>query len=165
MDIPTHPSTKTERRVDKLTAFNSPKFPTTAKCADKLALLLPAATPHKLLKQLLAPNTTTRRVFGNTGLKQSSTIAASLKISAKRRYILHSGSREVPRREAKRIVAMRPMDSWRTERRSAEVGVAVEEPTPSPSRTAREERREAIEEEKAWSESLAMGQFHLRMLI
>lgn len=70
--------------------------------------------------------------LGKAGDKQSSTMAVSLKTSAASRYILHSGSRAVPRRCAKRIVAMRPVDSWSTERRSAEVGEAVESPTPTP---------------------------------
>jgi hypothetical protein len=70
--------------------------------------------------------------LGKAGDKQSRIIAVSLKTSAAKRNILHSGSRAVPRRCAKRIVAMRPVDSWSTERRSAEVGEAVESPTPTP---------------------------------
>ena len=73
----------------------------------------------------------------------------SLKMSARSRYILHSGSREVPRRCANAIVARRPRDSWRMERSSAEVGDAVESPTPMPERTAREARSPAIDEENA----------------
>jgi hypothetical protein len=59
-------------------------------------------------------------------------MALSLKISAANLYILHSGSRDVPSLCAKRIVAMRPADSWRMESRSAEVGEAVASPTPTP---------------------------------
>ena len=59
-------------------------------------------------------------------------MAQSFITSADRRYILHSGSRAVPSRCAKNIVASRPVESWRTERRSAAVGVAVESPTPTP---------------------------------
>jgi hypothetical protein len=93
-------------------------------------------------------------------------MAASLKMSAAKRQRLHSGSRERPRRDAKRIVPMRPMESWRTERRRAVVGEAVASPTPTPvrwliglgigrgwegvpSRTARDARRPAIELENA----------------
>lgn len=63
---------------------------------------------------------------------QSKIIAASLKISAIRRYFLHSGSRALPSRWAKRIVAIRPADSWRTFRITAPVAEAVESPTPRP---------------------------------
>jgi hypothetical protein len=59
-------------------------------------------------------------------------MAVSLKMSAERRYILHSGSKAVPSRCAKRMVAMRPVDSWRTVSRSAVVGEAVLSPTPTP---------------------------------
>jgi hypothetical protein len=45
------------------------------------------------------------------------------------------------------------MDSWRMERRRAVVGVARESPTPTEESTAREERRLAMLEEKAWRES------------
>ncbi|RYN29300.1 hypothetical protein AA0114_g9754 [Alternaria tenuissima] len=44
---------------------------------------------------------------------------------------------------------MRPVDSWSTERRSAEVGEAVESPTPTPSNTALDANSPAIEEENA----------------
>ena len=59
-------------------------------------------------------------------------MAASLKMSAASRYILHSGSRDVPSLCAKRIVAIRPMLSCKTERRRAAVGEAWESPTPIP---------------------------------
>lgn len=59
-------------------------------------------------------------------------MAESLKMSAARRYILHSGSSDVPRRWAKRMVAMRPILSWRTESMSAAVGEAWLSPTPIP---------------------------------
>ena len=94
-----------------LTAFSSPKFPHLAKCALKLAFALPAATPHKALKMLDALNNSTLGLRGRTGDKQSRSIAASLKMSAASRYILHSGSRAVPSLCAKRIVAIRPADS------------------------------------------------------
>jgi hypothetical protein len=55
-----------------------------------------------------------------------------LNTSADSLYILHSGSRDVPSLCANRIVAIRPMLSWRTERRSAAVGEAWESPTPIP---------------------------------
>jgi hypothetical protein len=87
-------------------------------------LELPAATPHRLLSTLERLNNTTLVDLGNAGDKQSKSIAASLKISAASRYILHSGSREVPSLWAKRMVAIRPMLSWRTERRRAAVGEA-----------------------------------------
>jgi hypothetical protein len=50
-------------------------------------------------------------------------------------------------------VATRPQDCSRIERVRARAGEAVESPTPTLERTAREERREAIEEVKAWRES------------
>lgn len=52
------------------------------------------------------------------------------------------------------MVAIRPMDSCRTESSRAEVGEEEASPTPRPSRTAREESMPAIDEEKACSESL-----------
>ena len=69
---------------------------------------------------------------GTIGEKQSSNIARSLKISAAKRYILHSGSRAVPTRWAKRIVAIRPDVSCKMCRRRAEVGEALALPTPTP---------------------------------
>lgn len=121
-----------EEGVIKLTALTSPKFPAVAKCALKLAFELPAQTPHSDLRQLAKLKTATRSGLGNPGLKQSRIMPESFKISAVRRYILHSGSSAVPKRSAKAIVAMRPTDSWRTERSSAAVGVAFESPTPTP---------------------------------
>jgi len=95
-------------------------------------------------------------------------MAASLNMSAASRYILHSGSSDVPSLWAKRIVAIRPILSWRTVSRSAAVGEACESPTPIPtvgqyesrasmfiipSRTALEDNIPAIELEKACRES------------
>jgi hypothetical protein len=121
-----------KNRKFQLTAFNSPRFPFLAKCALRLALALPAHTPHSERSTLEKPRTRTRNGFGNAGDKQSSTMAVSLKTSAAKRYILHSGSSAVPSLWAKRIVAIRPIDSCSTERSSAEVGEAVESPTPTP---------------------------------
>lgn len=45
------------------------------------------------------------------------------------------------------------MDSCRIERRSADVGEAVESPTPTPSSTALEAKSPAIDDEKACRES------------
>jgi hypothetical protein len=59
-------------------------------------------------------------------------MAVSLKISATSRYILHSGSSDVPSLWANRIVAIRPIDSWITLRSSAAVGDADASPTPTP---------------------------------
>jgi hypothetical protein len=70
--------------------------------------------------------------FGNAGDKQSRIMAASLNTSAAKRYILHSGSSEVPNRWAKRIVAILPMLSCSTVSSSAAVGEAVASPTPTP---------------------------------
>lgn len=116
----------------KHTAFNSPKLPLFAKCALRLALAEPAATPHKARSAADALSRLTRSGFGRAGDRQSRIMAASLRISATRRQRLHSGSRERPRRAAKRIVATRPVESWRTERRRAVVGEAVASPTPTP---------------------------------
>jgi hypothetical protein len=74
----------------------------------------------------------TRDDLGNAGDKQSRIMAASLKMSAASRYILHSGSSEVPSLWAKSIVAIRPILSCRTERSSAAVGEALASPTPTP---------------------------------
>jgi len=115
-----------------LTALTSPKFPFRAKCALKLALALPAHTPHSARSTLEQLSTATRSGFGNAGDRQSITMAVSLKMSAARRYILHSGSRAVPSRCAKRMVPMRPVDSCSTVRSRAVVGEAVESPTPTP---------------------------------
>lgn len=78
------------------TALSSPKFPHLAKCALKLALELPAATPQRARKMLEKLRTSTLMGFGNAGERQSSIMAVSLKKSAASRYILHSGSRLVP---------------------------------------------------------------------
>ena len=77
-------------------------------------------------------NRSTLEVLGNAGDKQSKIIAASLKMSAASRYILHSGSSAVPSRCAKRMVAIRPMLSWSTVKISADVAEASESPTPIP---------------------------------
>ena len=79
-------------RCKILTALSSPRFPHLAKCALKLALELPAATPHRALKTLEKLKSSTRIAFGSAGERQSSIMAASLNTSAARRYILHSGS-------------------------------------------------------------------------
>ena len=114
------------------TAFNSPKLPHLAKCALKLALELPAATPHSARKTLERLSRMTRGIFGSTGDKQSRIMAQSLKISAASLYVLHSGSREVPSLWAKRMVAIRPILSCRTDSKSAAVGEADASPTPTP---------------------------------
>lgn len=114
------------------TAFNSPKLPHLAKCALKLAFELPAATPHRARKTLEKLSKMTRGIFGSAGDKQSRIMAQSLKTSAASRYILHSGSREVPSLWAKRIVAIRPMLSCTTDNKSAAVGEADASPTPTP---------------------------------
>ncbi len=59
----------------------------------------------------------------------------------------------MPKRWAKKIVAMRPADSWRTDSSREAVGEAVESPTPTLERTAREESMPAMLLEKAWRES------------
>lgn len=66
---------------------------------------------------------------------------------------MHSGSRAVPKRAAKTTVARRAKESWKMESRSAVVGEALESPTPTLERTAREERREAMLDVKACKES------------
>lgn len=116
----------------KPTAFNSPRFPHLAKCALRLALELPAATPHSALKTLEKLSNNTRGTFGKAGDRQSKIIAESLKMSADSRYDLHSGSNAVPSLWAKRMVAMRPMLSCKTESSKAAVGDAVASPTPTP---------------------------------
>jgi hypothetical protein len=87
-------------------------------------LELPAATPHSERRTLERLSKTTLADLGKAGDKQSSIIAPSLKMSAASRYILHSGSSDVPSLCAKRIVAILPMLSCSTERRSAAVGEA-----------------------------------------
>lgn len=69
---------------------------------------------------------------GTPGERQSRIMATSLKTSAASRYVLHSGSRAVPTRWAKQIVAMRPDISCRMCRSSADVGEALALPTPTP---------------------------------
>lgn len=54
-------------------------------------------------------NRITLGIFDSAGDRQSSTIAVSLKMSAAKRYILHSGSRAVPSLWANRIVAILPV--------------------------------------------------------
>ena len=114
------------------TAFSSPKLPHLAKCALRLAFELPAATPHNARKTLEKLNKMTRGTFGSAGDKQSRIMAQSLKTSAASLYILHSGSRDVPSLWAKRMVAILPMLSCRTDSRSAAVGDADASPTPTP---------------------------------
>jgi hypothetical protein len=114
------------------TAFNSPRFPHRAKCLLKLALLLPAATPH-MARRIPAPHIAPiRNPPGSAGLRQSKIMAQSLKTSADSLYILHSGSSDVPRRYAKKIVARRPVVSLRMVSSSAAVGVVDASPTPTP---------------------------------
>lgn len=103
-----------------------------AKWALSDAFELPAATPQSERRTLERLNKSTLEDFGKAGERQSSIIAASLNISAANRYILHSGSRDVPSLCAKRMVAILPMLSWRTESRRAAVGEACESPTPIP---------------------------------
>lgn len=116
------------------TALSSPRLPHLAKCALRLALELPAATPHNALSTLEKPNNTTLGVFGKAGDRQSSTIALSLNISAASLYILHSGSSELPSLCANRIVATLPILSCNTESKIAAVGDAEASPTPTPER-------------------------------
>lgn len=47
------------------------------------------------------------------------------------------------------MVAIRPADSWRIESKSAAVGEAEESPTPTLLKTAREDSRPAMLDEKA----------------
>lgn len=105
-----------------------------AKWALRLALELPAATPHNALKTLEKLSKITLGALGSAGERQSKIIAVSLKTSAASLYILHSGSSEVPSLWAKRIVAIRPILSWSTERRRAAVGDAEASPTPTPTK-------------------------------
>ena len=119
-------------RAQLPTAFSSPRLPHFAKCALKLAFELPAATPQSALSTLEKLKSTTLGSLGSAGERQSKTIAVSLNTSAASRYILHSGSREVPSLCANRMVAMRPILSCKTERRSAAVGEADASPTPTP---------------------------------
>jgi hypothetical protein len=114
------------------TAFSSPKLPHLAKWALRLALELPAATPHSARSALERLSTMTLIGFGNAGERQSSIMALSLSISAASLNILHSGSSAVPSLCAKRMVAIRPVDSCRIERSRAAVGEAVASPTPTP---------------------------------
>ncbi len=76
----------------------------------------------------------TRMGFGKAGERQSIIMAVSLNTSAVSRYILHSGSSAVPSRWANSIVAILPIDSWRTVRSKAAVGEALASPTPTPVR-------------------------------
>ena len=116
-----------------LTALTSARFPHREKCALRLALELPPATPHRARSTPAVLSTMTREApAGIMGDKQSRIIARSLKTSAASRYILHSGSRAVPTRCAKRIVAIRPEVSCRICSNRAEVGEASALPTPTP---------------------------------
>lgn len=105
---------------------------------------------------LLKLSTVTRILFGKTGERQFNTKPVSFSTSASSRYILHSGSREVPKRWAKRMVARRPAESCRMENNSAVVEEAFESPTPMLSSTAREESKLAMLLEKAWRESYSV---------
>lgn len=134
-------------------AFSSPKLPHCAKCALKLALAEPAATPQSALSTLLKLRTMTRIDFGNSGERQSSVKPISLSTSASKRYILHSGSSADPRRNAKTIVAIRPADSCMILKSNAAVGDAVESPTPTLDRAARLASSPAILLENACRES------------
>lgn len=120
----------------ELTAFNSPRLPHLAKCALKLALELPAQTPHRALSTLEKLSRITLGTFGRAGDRQSRIIAVSLNMSAASLYILHSGSSDVPSLCANAIVAIRPMLSWSTESSSAAVGEAEASPTPTPVRSS-----------------------------
>lgn len=164
-------SSSLTKPMSLLTALSSPKFPCVAKWALKDAFELPAATPHRERSTLERLRINILEDFGNAGERQSRIMAASLNISAANLYILHSGSRDVPSLCAKIIVAILPMLSWSTERRSAAVGDACESPTPIPeghqhhvpsrrfrkrsipSSTARDDNNPAIELEKACNES------------
>ena len=126
------PALVVSRDIHEHTAFSSPRLPHLAKCALKLAFELPAATPHNALSTLEKLKSITLGSFGSVGERQSRIIAVSLKTSAANRYILHSGSRDVPSLCAKRIVAIRPMLSCRTFRSRAAVGDADASPTPTP---------------------------------
>ena len=125
---------KDEGHRPSLTALSSPKFPHLAKCALRLALELPAATPHKAFSTLDKLNRRTLGAFGSAGLRHSNTMAVSLKTSAASLYLLHSGSSDVPNLCAKRIVAILPMLSCSTDKRSAAVSEADASPTPTPVR-------------------------------
>jgi hypothetical protein len=136
-------------------ALSSPRLPQRAKCALRLALAEPAATPQRALSTLLKLRISTLRGFGKAGERQSSTKAKSFKMSASKRYILHSGSRDVPNLQANRIVATRPADSWMIDKINAAVGEAEESPTPTLDSTARDDRSPAMELENACRESLS----------
>lgn len=66
----------------------------------------------------------------------------------------------MPKRAANRMVATRDTVSWMMERKSADCGVADALPTPTPSRTAREERSPAMELAKACRESCPCQSFY-----
>jgi hypothetical protein len=72
-------------------------------------LELPAATPQSDRSILERLSKATLEAFGSAGERQSKSIAASLKMSAARRYILHSGSSDVPSLWANRMVAILPI--------------------------------------------------------
>lgn len=97
-------------------AFSSPKSPTpfsgVAKCNVKADLEPPAATPHNARSDPLkhraairSPETgpgndhgTSNGIYteSNKGERASRVIAASLRMSASKRYVLASGKRDVP---------------------------------------------------------------------
>jgi hypothetical protein len=115
------------------TAFSSAKFPHRAKWALKLAFELPPATPHSARSTPAVLRTVTRTIpAGTIGERQSMIMAISLKTSAASLYVLHSGSRAVPTRWAKRIVAILPDMSCKMWSKRAEVGDASALPTPTP---------------------------------
>lgn len=121
-----------ELQRSPLTALSSPRLPALAKWAVKVALELPAATPHRARITLAVHSTVMRSGFGIIGERQSAIIEASLKMSAARRYLLHSGSIELPSLCANSTVAILPAESWKIESNSAPVAVAVASPTPTP---------------------------------
>ena len=97
-------------------AFNSPKSPLpfsgVAKCIVRADFEPPAATPHNARSDPLIQRAAMRSpeadpgkdhgisngtyTESNNGERASSVIALSLRMSAKKRYILASGKREVP---------------------------------------------------------------------
>jgi hypothetical protein len=118
--------------LETRTALTSPRLPHLAKCALRVAFELPAATPQSALSMLAELNTMIRVGLAKAGDRQSSIMAASLNMSAASLQRLHSGSSADPNLCANKIVMMRPNDSWKTERRRAVVGLALESPTPTP---------------------------------
>ena len=137
---------------ETLTAFNSPTSAPFANLALRLALAPPARTPHPALKQLAAQRTIhlppeampihptwlsalprpPLNAKGIAGLSRSRIMPKSLRMSATRRYRLHSGASAVPRRCARRIVQRRETESVVVLSSKAVVGDAEESPTPTP---------------------------------